>query len=316
MRKVILSIFLFIILTSCNLNISKEPAVNLDKVFGSSSYENAFMVSISDELGFQGDYSEPGDFTFLIMTDTHFGYEEDNAYFVYDEFRDWVSENTEITQNLDFVAHLGDISNDSEPEEFNECKTLLETCFPNIPWIMTPGNHDNRRGGLDIYRQIFNYETTYYRFDYKGVHFYIPDSSFRTLGKTQYRKLIEALEADNTAPKVILSHVPLYGGVNVVYAAFSDTEERNGILKTIINNNVGLYMAGHNHEGNITEKYSGKSNELILSSMLGGTFRNIKPCFYIAEYKAGDNTLRVIVYEFDKASGQFLKQQREFLFPL
>ncbi len=86
MRKVILSIFLFITLTSCNLNISKEPAVNLDKVLGSSSYENAFMVSISDELGFQGDYSEPGDFTFLIMTDTHFGYEEDNAYFVYDEF--------------------------------------------------------------------------------------------------------------------------------------------------------------------------------------------------------------------------------------
>lgn len=309
MKKILLPLLILIILSfsACDINFSKDPFLNLETVFGTSADENPFTVSKSDKF-FSSDtaYTGEGDFEFLIMTDTHFGYEKKDAYFVYDKFKQWATTNSSIIRGLDFIAHLGDITDNSDKEDFKSFKKYcFEEVFPGKPLITTPGNHDNRRGGLDRYREVFGFDITYYRFDYKGVHFYLPDSSFRTLGKKQYQQLTQALALDKDATKIILSHVPLYGGPGVIYASFSDMEERNGILKAMVDNNVGLYMAGHNHVGNIVTNLNSNSAEFLLASMLGGTFRNIKPSFYIAEYTENDKTIKITPYEFDKEDNEF-----------
>ncbi len=315
MKKILLPLLILIILSfsACDINFSKEPFLNLETVFGTSADENPFTEPrIITGLN---DNNTPGNFKFLIMTDTHFGYEKKDAYFVYDKFKQWATTNSSIIGGLDFIAHLGDITDNSDKEDFESFKTYYNEVFHDKPLITTPGNHDNRRGGLDRYREVFGFDITYYRFDYNGVHFYLPDSSFRTFGKKQYQQLTQALAQDKDAPKIILSHVPLYGGPGVIYASFSDMEERNGILKAMVDNNVGIYMAGHNHVGNIVTRLNSNSAEFLSASMLGGTFRNIKPSFYIAEYTHVDKKITITPYEFDKEDNEF-KALDTFSFPL
>jgi 3',5'-cyclic AMP phosphodiesterase CpdA len=162
------------------------------------------------------------------------------------------------------------------------------------------GNHDNRNGGRKKFAEIID-QPPYQAFqvgvkdsDAGYVSFYMLDSSPRAFSKPQMAKLEEALKND-TNPKIFMTHYPLSSNdVSYYYLSLTDTEQRETMIKLMLENKVGLYLAGHRHQQMDPVTYSSSCHELTLASMNGlDTQFESPPTWYIMEVDTKYNMAKI-----------------------
>lgn len=295
MRKILLLIICIILLISCD-NI--VPIANIDP------YKNSSINYFSSDLT----TIDKDSFTALLISDTHFGKNKAGTYFKTTEFEKYIKDNN-IINDIDIVINLGDVSDNSQQEQFNSYKEWIYGLFEskNIPVINVIGNHDNRNGGVNRFLTTVSTTTksTYYCFTLSDIHFYVVDSSFRTLGRQQLNNLMTTLTNDSNSKKIVLTHIPLYGSVTNYYASFADEKERNYLLSNFSKYGVDLLLTGHKHVPESYKAYTDSFSEIVVNGFHGEDLRNGKPSFYICKYDKASSVFNIKCFSCDKDSTEF-----------
>lgn len=180
--------------------------------------------------------------------------------------------------NAELVILSGDISYaNGDQSIWDDHGNKYETTMSNIPWMMTPGNHENEtEDGFDFDAYETRFETQsssgtdfWHSFDYGGVHFIgISTEHPYYEGTDQLQWIKEDLAAANANREnvpwiVIYGHKPLYTSHG--HPTHDDTmiELRTLLEPILFENSVDLAIWGHDHfyerswpvvNGNITTR--------------------------------------------------------------
>lgn len=158
-----------------------------------------------------------GDFSFVQITDTHWGY---NNPKVNPQARDTlpraIAAVNALAQQPDFVVFSGDLTQTTDDatvrrQRLREVKDMIAGV--RAPVRIFAGEHDASLDRGEVYLEVFG-GALHYAFDHKGVHFIVLDNTSDPapiLGAKQ----IEWLKADLArqaldAPIVVLTHRPLF----------------------------------------------------------------------------------------------------------
>ncbi|MHA1769463.1 MAG: metallophosphoesterase [Candidatus Thorarchaeota archaeon] len=143
-------------------------------------------------------------------------------------------------------------------EAWEAFTNITDTIGHYTPIYATIGNHDTgaRTGILrleyffDAFEQ-FDEPSTYFAFDYAGVHFVILNTEEMGLeGRitgAQYTWLVNDLESTDCDMKVIVGHRPMYPLSHIGDSIDSEPEERAALQELFESNNVTMFVSGHDH---------------------------------------------------------------------
>jgi len=203
-------------------------------------------------------------FTFVQISDTHFGFHKDANPDIVGGFRRAAADINALAQRPALVVHTGDVSHLSKPEEFGQAKELLQEI--RIDRVHTvPGEHDALDDGLAGYLKNFDHDgrnQAWYSFDQAGVHFIglsnvlnFKMGTMTSLGDEQIAWLKKDLaHVSHSTPVVVLAHIPLW----TVHAAWGwGTADADEALKLLRPFGSVTVLNGHIHqvlqkvEGNI-----------------------------------------------------------------
>lgn len=293
MRKILLLLVLTLVFfTSCD-NIVPIASIDHKETAKENYYENPLP-------GLNGKAfptTEAEGFKILLISDTHFGKTKSGTFFKTKEFEKYITEETDILSESDFIVNLGDVSDNSEQAQLDEYKKWSEELFAGKPIVNVIGNHDNRNGGVQRFIDTVAYtDSTYYRFNASDVQFYVVDSAYRTLGRQQLDHLMKVLEENKDEKKIILTHIPLYGSITNFYASFADEKERNFLLSRFSRYGVNLLLTGHKHVPESYYDYTDSFTEIVVNGFHGESFRGSVPAFYVCEYKKADSSFTIDAY--------------------
>lgn len=297
MRKLLLFLITIILCISCD-NI--VPIANIDPYKNpGTNYFNTNLKKIDGKPI----PSSNEDFTALLISDTHFGKNKPGTYLKTEEFENHIKY---IIDDIDIVINLGDVSDNSQQEQFDSYKEWSNRVFKNKPVINVVGNHDNRKGGIERFlKTVAGTDSTYYCFKLSDIHFYVIDSAFRTLGRQQLNSLMETLTSDSNSKKIVLTHIPLYGSVTNFYASFADEKERNYLLSNFSKYGVDLLLTGHKHVPESYKAYTDSFSEIVVNGFHGEDFRQGKPSFYLCTYTRNTSEFKIECYSCAKDSSEF-----------
>ena len=164
--------------------------------------------------------------------------------------------------NAELVILSGDISYaNGDQSIWDDHGNKYETTMSNIPWMMTPGNHENETEdgfGFDAYETRFETQSSsgtdfWHSFDYGGVHFIgISTEHPYYEGTDQLEWIKDDLAAANANREnvpwiVIYGHKPLYTSHG--HPTHDDTmiELRTLLEPILFENSVDLAIWGHDH---------------------------------------------------------------------
>ena len=191
-------------------------------------------------------------YTIAIITDIHFGKPGTTRH--EKDFLDWLEQMKQNGSLPAFCVCLGDIADHGKAEEFLEYQNFtkqIEDILGNGKVYGVLGNHDLYNNGWQNYKSyVFPYES-FYHFKTKTFSWYCIDSASGSMGKNQYTILEQKIKNDK-APKIILSHIPVYGDPlsNMGYFTFQNSYEADMLITLCVNNNVKLLLSGHIHRPN------------------------------------------------------------------
>jgi len=183
----------------------------------------------------------------LHLSDTHIGGASDFCREALDRTLDELQKG-----KYDLVIHSGDITQGGRKEEFKQAQKILSKF--EIPYIVLPGNHDARSGGLSLFekyigplngaREIGDAVVIY-------VNSAVEDSDQGRVGMVKFNMMREALNRySEKLFKIVAIHhhvipIPRAGRErNVLYNA-------GDILDLILSGDVDLVLSGHRHYPNI-----------------------------------------------------------------
>lgn len=168
-------------------------------------------------LGLPASAAPREDFTFLQITDTHWGFDGPK---VNPEAKTTLKRAVDAVNALpiepDFIMFTGDLTHTTEDPgerrrrlaEFRQIVGGIR--HKNLRFM--PGEHDAALDRGEAYREFFG--AHYYTFDHKGLHFIAVDNTTdpgASLGRTQLDWLAADLaQLDRDQPIVVFAHRPLY----------------------------------------------------------------------------------------------------------
>jgi hypothetical protein len=159
-------------------------------------------------------------FTFVQISDTHFGFHKDANPDIVGGFRRAAADINALAQRPALVVHTGDISHLSKPEEFGQARELLQEI--RIDRVHTvPGEHDALDDGLSGYLKAFDHDghgRAWYSFDQGGVHFIglsnvlnFKAGTMTSIGDEQLAWLkTDLARVAHSTPVVVLAHIPMW----------------------------------------------------------------------------------------------------------
>jgi len=161
-----------------------------------------------------------GAFTFVQISDTHFGFHKDANPDVVGSYRRAVADIAALPQRPALIVHTGDLTHLSKPEEFGQARELLQEL--HVDRVHTvPGEHDTLDDGLTGYLNNFDHDgqkRAWYSFDQGGVHFIglsnvlnFKLGTMTSLGDEQLAWLKKDLAGvSHSTPIVVLAHIPMW----------------------------------------------------------------------------------------------------------
>jgi hypothetical protein len=158
-----------------------------------------------------------GDFYFVQMSDTHWGFDGPSVNpDSKGSLKKAVAAVNSLEEKPDFVVFTGDLTHTTENSKIRrdrmaEFKDIASGIKVKTIHFM-PGEHDAALDKGDVYQDFFG--DLYYSFDHKGVHFVVLDNvsdPAAVVGDTQTAWLQEDLKrVKANAPIVVLAHRPLF----------------------------------------------------------------------------------------------------------
>ena len=197
------------------------------------------LLNITPALELSGSYNV------LILTDTHFGYNNKEAPL--QALYGWLESVRNTPAAPAFAICLGDAVDTGAQDQFDQyiafCNTLM-TQYGIRVVFNSCGNHDLYQSHWGNWQANCYPHTSFYKFETAGFSWYSLDTGSGTISRQQYDIFINAISND-TKPKVVFSHYPL----SEYRLAFGlgETTERNLLIHNFLKNNVKCYMGGHNH---------------------------------------------------------------------
>ena len=162
----------------------------------------------------------------------------------------------EMYPDADFVANLGDFTDDSTNEEWDYYDTAMGEINRNITLAPVAGNHDGL-GVWDRFETMFNLDTSKsvqnlngvnYSFDYGNVHFAVLNTNdLLSISEAQIRWLTNDMNSTACDWKVVLMHKSPYSlGKD---AKWPDALYLKKALGPVLAEcNVDLVLSGHDHQ--------------------------------------------------------------------
>lgn len=236
-------------------------------------------------------------FSFLVLSDIHIGKTDNGVYWDFEAFIAWI-EDFQGTAPLDFVINLGDSTQDSLEEEYQEYARFVESW--QIPTHTIAGNHGVRNQERAFFRTYVNKSLTR-RFSHKGISFYLIDTRYLSMGKKQLDDLFKNTASDRNV-KIFCSHVPVFGGPELFYFSLSDPLERVVLINTMIQTNTALLLSGHAHYKDNLHRFKDASAELVCGSFHGRNsfFENTLPTWYVCTIYAEDKEILITRFSAEK----------------
>ena len=201
-----------------------------------------------------GSYDGSGTIRFSLITDVHFGRDNDGEVHWFNEnYYEFLS-----SQHYPFAISLGDIS-DSGRMDDSVFSFIHEIKARTGYLIECIGNHDrhNLSSIWDSGDEIFTTASAY-SFGKSGerplLSIYKLDTSARVIGELQMMYLEEALASDDAIYRIIITHETISsGGIPDISAVLFglNIQERNRLYRIMDDYDVGLILTGHYHKGNI-----------------------------------------------------------------
>ncbi len=160
-------------------------------------------------------------FTFVQISDTHFGFNKPANPDIVGSFRRAAGEINALPRKPALVVHTGDVSHLSKPEEFGQARDLLKEITVVERVHTVPGEHDTIDDGVTGYLKFFDHDgkgKAWYSFDQGGVHFIgltntlnFSMGTLASLGDEQLAWLKGDLAGvSKSAPVVVLAHIPMW----------------------------------------------------------------------------------------------------------
>lgn len=205
--------------------------------FWSSDVDDRFRDNL--DLPEPADISPAGDFSFIVIADTHVLAGKDTA----SVFLDLQSRLAPGPGGDRFVLVCGDVSQ-------NGARGDLETFASQssglgIPVYSVPGNHDLYRGGWPNYRDVLG--RSMYAFSAGPVRVIAMDSANGTLGALQRDWLEEALAGRSETYCVTLTHFEFFCDVITETQAWTDIAEAYSLMNLLETSGVSYHFTGHSH---------------------------------------------------------------------
>ena len=157
-----------------------------------------------------------GDFYFVQLSDTHWGYQGPANPDAAVTLRKAVATVNALTTPPEFIVFTGDLTHTTDdPVErrrrLAEFKTIVADLKVKTVRFM-PGEHDASLDRGAAYKEYFG--ETFYTFDHKGVHFIAVDNVSDPGAKIGDEQLAwlraDLAKLDKQAPIVVLTHRPLF----------------------------------------------------------------------------------------------------------
>lgn len=174
-----------------------------------------------------GDIEADGMIRIAVMTDTHQNYKD----------LDEVLHKINQTEDVDFVAHLGDLSNSSYNFEYDQFLDSWVTLKP--PHFVTIGNHDAVGAGTSLFKKVFGPSNFYFESATKRFIFFNSANLEDPAGFSP-EWLLEAVQS-STKSVIIFTHIPLQDEERFSGATAQTFEDIINDPKTL------LVLNGHNH---------------------------------------------------------------------
>lgn len=188
-------------------------------------------------------------YTVAVFSDLHFGKKDETRH--EKDFLDWL-EQAKVDGNAPaFCICMGDIADHglkSEFEDYLDFVEKVEAILGEGRVYNVLGNHDLYNDGWNSYSKMCFPYKSFYGFKTKTFSWYCIDSASGSLGSRQYKK-IKALFDKDSAPKIVMTHIPAYSNPmdSLGYFTFQNTYEADMLLTLYAKNNVKLVLNGHIH---------------------------------------------------------------------
>lgn len=231
----------------------------------------------------------------LHISDTHIG---SSSFFDRQRLVDTIE--TINKSDFDLVVHTGDVTQSGQKEEYEEASALLKEIAR--PFIVIPGNHDIRSGGLYLFEQYIGRAHGWYESGEAVVIYLnsaIADNDDGRIGRVQFTMLRELLHTFRHKPvKVLALHhhllpVPMSGRErNVLHNA-------GDILQLVFRTDIDLVLLGHKHYPNI---YKVEDTLFSNAGTLSGTKTRYGDVNSYNEISIDGNESEIIIRRFDGRS--------------
>ncbi|PMQ01176.1 MAG: hypothetical protein CBR30_07385 [Dictyoglomus sp. NZ13-RE01] len=176
-------------------------------------------------------------FEFAVLGDSR---AEGGAPLVFESLLEKISKT-----NAEFIIHLGDFLNNSDPKEYEFLKRQISKT--KLPIYFVPGNHDIKGDMAVKAFKDFTGKPLYYYFDYKNARFIILNNAFGKLGEEQINWLIEVLRSAKGKYKFVFMHQPVIAPNFFLSFHKADPSESKRLMKIFEEEKVNYVFAGHIH---------------------------------------------------------------------
>jgi 3',5'-cyclic AMP phosphodiesterase CpdA len=181
-------------------------------------------------------------------------------------FRETISRINALPTPPDFILHTGDLTQLSEPGEFDDLQQMLRDCKTKQVFFV-PGEHDILSDDGAEFRKRFGTKETrgsgWFSFDHHGAHFIglvnvaaVKEGGLGVLGEEQLAWLRKDLAShSHSTPVIVFAHIPLWS----IYPQWGwGTDDAARALEMLRPFGSVTVLNGHIHqtmqkiEGNIT----------------------------------------------------------------
>lgn len=257
--RLVLTLILALLLSSCDVHFLTE----FDGRYDEHTFEKRMPIPTP----------ENGQLDILVFSDAHIGREvNDSGVTEYND--ELVAELKE--GGYDLVLSVGDLSDEGDMGDANML-SFLDDIVAEAPFIGVIGNHELHAGKDAPY-----WAELYEEHEVRGpvgaydigdeVTVYALDSSWRIFSKEQLDALEGAMEKDDAAFKIVLSHTDLTSGdgfnqSGIFILGEAQIAERNRLYRILSENGPSILFTGHRHYGSGVMKHNDRLWEYNLDAL-------------------------------------------------